>query len=286
MKIGRRNRRFRELPVNSLIPNILTVLALCAGMSAIRFAMQEKWQLAVAAIIIAGILDGLDGRMARLLKGATKFGAELDSLSDFIAFGVAPALVVYLWSTEALGGVGWIAGLAYSTCCALRLARFNTALDNPDRPVWASYFFTGMAAPAGACMVMLPMAISFQIESSFLRQPALMAAWLLLVAFMMISRVPTYSLKRVRIRRDLVLPLLVVVGIVAAVLSSYPWLVLSVMGVLYLASVPFSYRAQLRFVKTLDNPDPDNPDPGDGPDIEGSEDETSDETSGNGAPSN
>ena len=150
MRMRRRNRRLRELPVNSLIPNILTVLALCAGMSAIRFAMQDKWELAVAAIIVAGILDGLDGRMARLLKGATKFGAELDSLSDFIAFGVAPALVISLWSTEVLGGIGWIAGLAYSTCCALRLARFNTALDDPDRPAWASYFFTGMAAPAGA----------------------------------------------------------------------------------------------------------------------------------------
>jgi len=247
VKIGRRNHRLRELPVNSLIPNILTVLALCAGMSAIRFAMQEKWELAVAAIIIAGILDGLDGRMARLLKGATKFGAELDSLSDFIAFGVAPALVIYLWSTQMLGGVGWIAGLAYSTCCALRLARFNAALENPDRPVWANYFFTGMSAPAGACVALLPMAISFQVEGGFLRQPILMAAWLLLVAFMMISRIPTYSFKRVRIRRDLVLPLLVVVGIVAAILSSYPWFVLSVLGVLYLASVPFSYRSQLQF---------------------------------------
>lgn len=258
MKIGRRKHRLRQLPVNSLIPNILTVLALCAGMSAIRFAMQEKWELAVAAIIIAGVLDGLDGRMARLLKGATKFGAELDSLSDFIAFGVAPALVVYMWSTEILGGVGWIAGLAYSTCCALRLARFNTALDNPDRPAWASYFFTGMAAPAGACMVLLPMAISFQIESDFLRQPILMAVWLLLVAFMMISRIPTFSLKRVRIRRDLVLPLLVVVGLVAAILFSYPWFVLSVVGVLYLASVPFSYRSQLRYAGAQTGPMPQN----------------------------
>ena len=254
MKIGRRNRRLRELPVNSLIPNILTVLALCAGMSAIRFAMQEKWQLAVAAIIVAGILDGLDGRMARLLKGATKFGAELDSLSDFIAFGVAPALVIYLWSTEALGGIGWIAGLAYSTCCALRLARFNTALDDPDRPAWSSYFFTGMAAPAGACVALLPMAISFQIGDSFLREPALMAAWLLLVAFMMISQIPTYSFKRVRIRRELVLPMLVVVGIFAAVLASYPWFILSVLGVLYLGSIPFSYRAQHRLATAQGRP--------------------------------
>ncbi|MDP7547342.1 MAG: phosphatidylcholine/phosphatidylserine synthase, partial [Alphaproteobacteria bacterium] len=232
MVLRSRTQRLRSLPVNSLIPNILTVLALCAGLSAIRFAMQEKWQLAVAAIIIAGVLDGLDGRMARLLKGATKFGAELDSLSDIVAFGVAPVLVIFLWSTEALGGVGWIAGLAYSTCCALRLARFNTALDNPDRPVWASYFFTGMAAPAAACVALLPMAISFQIESSLLREPAFMTAWLLAVAFMMISQIPTYSFKRVRIRREMVLPMLVVVGIVAAILFSYPWFVLSVLGLL------------------------------------------------------
>lgn len=256
MKIGRRNRRLRELPVNSLIPNILTVLALCAGMSAIRFAMQEKWELAVAAIIVAGILDGLDGRMARLLKGATKFGAELDSLSDFIAFGVAPAMVIYLWSTQALGGIGWIAGLAYATCMALRLARFNTALDDPDRPAWSSYFFTGMAAPAGACVVLLPMAISFQVGDGFLQQPIFMAVWLLFVAFMSISRIPTYSFKRVRIRRELVLPMLVVVAIVAAILASYPWFVLSVAGAAYLGSIPFSYRAQQRFAAAQDDAAP------------------------------
>ena len=253
MKIGRRNRRLRELPVNSLIPNILTVLALCAGMSAIRFAMQEKWELAVAAILVAGVLDGLDGRMARLLKGATKFGAELDSLSDFIALGVAPAMVIYLWSTQALGGIGWIAGLAYSTCMALRLARFNTALDDPDRPAWSSYFFTGIAAPAAACVALLPMAISFQVGESFLQQPIFMALWLLFVAFMAISQIPTYSFKRVRIRREYVLPMLLVVALVAAILASYPWFVLSVMGVAYLGSIPFSYRAQQRFAEATDD---------------------------------
>jgi CDP-diacylglycerol--serine O-phosphatidyltransferase len=247
MRIRPRNRRLRELPVNSLIPNILTVLALCAGMSAIRFAMQDKWELAVAAIVVASILDGLDGRMARLLKGATKFGAELDSLSDFIAFGVAPALVVYMWSTEVLGGIGWIAGLAYSTCCALRLARFNTALDDPDRPAWASFFFTGMAAPAAACIVLLPMAVSFQLGDAVVREPVVMAFWLLATAFLMISRIPTYSFKRVRVKREMVLPVLVVVGIVAAILASYPWFVLSVLGVAYLGSIPFSYRAQQRY---------------------------------------
>jgi len=250
MNIRRGNRRLRDLPVNSLIPNILTVLALCAGMSAIRFAMQEKWEMAVAAIIVAGILDGLDGRMARLLKGATKFGAELDSLSDFIAFGVAPALVIYMWSTEILGGVGWISGLAYSTCCALRLARFNTALVEPDRPAWSSQFFTGMAAPAGAFTVLLPLTINLQFGISLLQEPIFMALWFLVVAFMMISRIPTYSFKRVRVKREMVLPVLLIVGIGAAVLASYPWLLFSVLGVLYLSSIPFSYRAHKRLVKT------------------------------------
>lgn len=244
-----RRRRLRALPVNSLIPNILTVMALCAGMSAIRFALQSKWELAVAAVLIAGILDGLDGRLARLLKGATKFGAELDSLSDFIAFGVAPAMVVYLWSTNTLGGVGWVCGLAYSTCCALRLARFNTALDDPDRPSWASNFFTGVAAPAGAGIVLLPMGIAFQVDIGFLREPAFMAVWLLLVGFMMVSRIPTYSFKRVRIRREMVLPTLLIVGLCAAILASYPWFIVSLLGVLYLISIPFSYRSHQKLSK-------------------------------------
>lgn len=244
--LNRRSRRLRAMPVNSLIPNIFTIMALCAGMSAIRFALQGKWELAVAAVLVAGILDGLDGRLARMLKGATKFGAELDSLSDFIAFGVAPALVIYLWSTEGLGGIGWISGLAYSTCCALRLARFNTALDDPDKPAWASNFFTGVAAPAGAGLALLPMGISFQFEISVLREPVFMAVWLIVVGLLMVSRIPTYSFKRVRVRRELVLPTLLVVGLGAAMLANYPWFVVSLLGLLYLVSIPFSYRSHRR----------------------------------------
>lgn len=241
---SRGRRRLRALPVNSLIPNILTVLALCAGMSAIRFALQSKWELAVAAVLIAGVLDGLDGRLARLLKGATKFGAELDSLSDFIAFGVAPAMVVYLWSTQELGGIGWVCGLAYSTCCALRLARFNTALDDPNKPAWAGNFFTGVAAPAGAGIVLLPMGLHFQLELGILREPIFMALWLVVVGLLMVSRIPTYSFKRIRVRREMVLPTLLIVGLCAAILPSYPWFLVSLLGVLYLASIPFSYRSQ------------------------------------------
>jgi CDP-diacylglycerol--serine O-phosphatidyltransferase len=235
------------MPVNSLIPNILTVLALCAGMSAIRFALLERWEAAVAAIAVAAVLDGLDGRMARLLKGATKFGAELDSLSDFIAFGVAPGILIFLWSTQELQGLGWIASLAYSTCCALRLARFNTALDDPDRPAWAGLFFTGVAAPAGAALAVLPMMLSFQFEAIPINAPPIVALWLLFVGFLMVSQVPTFSFKRVRVRRELVLPTLLVVGLMAAVMVSYPWFVLSAITIAYLTSIPFSFASHRRY---------------------------------------
>lgn len=245
----RRRYRPKGLPVNSLIPNVLTVLALCAGMTSIRFALQERYELAVIAIVVAAVLDGLDGRVARLLKGATKFGAEMDSLSDFICFGVAPALLVFLWSTHELGGFGWMASLAFGTCCALRLARFNTALDDPDRPAWAGKFFTGVAAPAGAGFAMLPLAVSFQ-AGDVVRVPQLMSIWLLAVALLMVSRIPTYSFKGLRVRREQVLPVLVVVGIVAAMLVSYPWFVLSTIGFAYLASIPFAVARYRRYERS------------------------------------
>lgn len=246
----RRRYRPRGLPVNSLIPNVLTVLALCAGMTSIRFALQERYELAVIAIVVAAVLDGLDGRVARLLKGATKFGAEMDSLSDFVCFGVAPALLAFLWSTHELGGFGWMTSLAFATCCALRLARFNTALDDPDRPAWAGKFFTGVAAPAGAGFAMLPLAVSFQV-GDVVRVPELMSIWLLIVALLMVSRIPTYSFKGLRVRREQVLPLLVVVGIVAAMLVTYPWFVLSTIGFAYLASIPFSVIRYRRYERSV-----------------------------------
>ena len=243
LKRRRRPRRHREMSLNSIIPNILTVLALCAGMTSIRFALQENWEAAVAAILLAAVLDGLDGRMARLLKGATKFGAELDSLSDFVAFGVAPAIVTYLWSGTALGGIGWIAALAYATCCGLRLARFNVTQEDPDRPAWASNYFTGTAAPAAAGLALMPMFISFQIGDTFFRHPVAVGIWLLVVAFFMVSRIPTYSLKRLSVKREHVLATLVLVALGAALLISYPWAVLSLMGLVFLLSMPFSYRS-------------------------------------------
>src|ERR1700733_14675611 len=174
---GMRVRRIQELPVNRIVPNVLTLLALCAGMTAIRFALNGNFPAAVYAIIVAGVLDGLDGRVARLLKVTSRFGAELDSLSDFISFGVAPAVVMYLWTMSALHSVGWAIVLFYAVCCALRLARFNTQLTVEPAPHTAG-FFTGVPAPAGAGLVLMPMFVSFEWGEWIVRSPYLNALWI------------------------------------------------------------------------------------------------------------
>ncbi|WP_373085359.1 phosphatidylcholine/phosphatidylserine synthase [Sneathiella sp.] len=248
MTLNRRSR-LRVLPLNALIPNMLTTLALCAGLTSVRFALDEKWEMAVIAILAAGVLDGLDGRMARLLKSASKFGAELDSLSDFVSFGVAPALVLFLWTLDAgLGGVGWIIALVFTVSCGLRLARFNSMLDE-EQPVWASKYFTGIAAPAGASISLLFMVVNFFTDSDFFRSPILNATWLLFIAFLMASRIPTYSLKRLRISRRFIMPVLLLVGVMAAMLASYPWQLLSLIALIYIATIPFSIISQRRLTR-------------------------------------
>jgi CDP-diacylglycerol---serine O-phosphatidyltransferase len=238
MPIGR--RKLKELPINSLIPNMLTTLALCAGLTSVRFALEQKWQLAVIAILVAGVLDGLDGRMARLLKGSSRFGAELDSLSDFVSFGVAPALVLYLWTMDAgLGGLGWIIALVFTVSCGLRLARFNSMLDD-EQPAWESQYFTGIAAPGGAAISMLFMVVSFYSDAEIFKSAILNASWLLFIAFLMASRIPTFSIKRVRIARKYIMPFLVLVGGLAAVMASYPWELLTGIALAYLATIPFA----------------------------------------------
>src|SRR5215831_10383347 len=156
-----RLRRFKLIPVRTLVPNLITLLALCAGLTAIRLAIEEKLEWAVAAIVFAAMLDGIDGRVARMLKGTSRFGAELDSLADFVNFGVAPALILYFWGLRELGDVGWIAAMVFAICAGLRLARFNVAGDDPNRPVWAANFFVGVPAPAGAITVLLPIYVTF-----------------------------------------------------------------------------------------------------------------------------
>jgi CDP-diacylglycerol--serine O-phosphatidyltransferase len=233
----KRPPRIRGFSVNRLIPNMLTVLALCAGLTSIRFAVHDMWKEAVIATVLAGILDGLDGRIARLLKGTSKFGAELDSLSDFVSFGVAPAMVLYFWTMRSAGGFGWALVLLFSVCCALRLARFNTMIGEPDLPPYAYNFFTGVPAPAAAGMVLLPLALSIQFGGGFFDRPMVVAV------FLMVSQIPTFSFKKVRIPHKWVLPILLVVGVVAAFLVTEPWLTLSGLGCAYLASIPFAMRS-------------------------------------------
>ena len=245
--LGQR-RRIRELPFHQLLPNMLTVLALCAGLTAIRFGFQQRWELAVAAIVGAAVLDSLDGRVARKLGGTTKFGAELDSLSDFLCFGVAPGILVYLWSLNALGGFGWVLALLYAVCAALRLARFNTRIGMTDLPYWAGNYFTGMAAPAGAGAALLPMMLSFEFGPTVFAQPLLNAVVLVGVGALMISRLPTFSFKMMRVPHRWVMPALLGVGLLAALLATAPWATLSGIVLVYIGTIPLalkSYREKL-----------------------------------------
>ncbi|MGB6588118.1 MAG: CDP-diacylglycerol--serine O-phosphatidyltransferase [Pseudolabrys sp.] len=244
-------RRFKAIPVRTLLPNLITLLALCAGLTAIRLAVEDKLDLALAAIVFAALLDGIDGRIARMLKGTSRFGAELDSLADFVNFGVAPALILYFWGLHELKSAGWIVALVFAICAGLRLARFNVMIDDPNKPLWAGNFFTGIPAPAGAITVLLP------IYLSFLGVPvSLITIWLtffytLAIAFLMVSRLPVFSGKRVgkRVPPEMVLPVFVMVVLFFAMLVSYPWQVLTVGTLAYLACLPLgllSYREYRR----------------------------------------
>src|SRR3954470_2217206 len=247
MRIRRpRVRRIAPFSVNRMVPNILTLLALCAGMTAIRFAVKGQFEYAVFAIIAAGVFDGLDGRLARLLKATSSFGAELDSLSDFISFGVAPAAVLYLWTMAQLHSVGWAIVLFFAVCCALRLARFNTQLG-AEPPPYAAGFFTGAPAPAGAALLLMPMFVSFQWGDWIARSPYLNAVWISGVALLMVSTIPTISTKRIRISPHWVMPSLLGVGLMAGFFMTAPWPTLTFIGAVYVASIPLTIRAAARF---------------------------------------
>jgi CDP-diacylglycerol--serine O-phosphatidyltransferase len=232
----------RGLSFNKLIPNILTLLALCSGMTAIRFALEEHWQQAVIAILVAGIFDGIDGRIARLLKGTSEFGAELDSLSDFVSFGVAPALMMYLWSVQSLLSLGWMVALLFTICCGLRLARFNTQIG-AELPPYAYNFFTGVPAPAGAFLALIPMLLNFEFGWSGFRSGWFGAVVLAAVGALMVSRVPTFSGKRFHLPREWVLPVFLIIGGLAALTTTEPWATLLLVGLIYIASIPLSIRA-------------------------------------------
>ena len=240
------------LPLRAVAPNAVTALALCSGLSGIRFAIDGKWWIAVGMVLVAGVLDGLDGRVARMLHGESRFGAELDSLSDAISFGVSPALILFLWSTRELPRFGWIAALLLAVFCALRLARFNAAIDADDQPHKSAGFLTGVPAPAGASLALLPMFawLATDEQIGWLRSPYLVAPWMVVVAVLMVSSLATWSWTSVRLRRNVRFEAILLVVAVGAAAVSAPWHTATALCLIYLLATPFSALSYAR-VKRL-----------------------------------
>ncbi|HEY6434488.1 MAG TPA: phosphatidylcholine/phosphatidylserine synthase [Acetobacteraceae bacterium] len=242
--------RYKGPSFNRLIPNILTLIGLCAGLTAMRFALDDHFGPAAVAIVVAGCIDGLDGRIARLLKVTSRFGAEFDSLSDFLCFGVAPAFMIYLWALRWLGGVGFIPCLMFAVCVALRLARFNAALEGAPAPAYAYNFFTGVPAPAGAGLALFPLFVGLEGRAlnwgwlvAVAENPLFCALVLVGTALLCVSALPVWSFKNFKVPAEYVLPVLLGIGFYAAVLVAEPWAALAVGGVIYLCMLPFSIRS-------------------------------------------
>ncbi len=233
-----RRRLPRGLTLRALVPNAITSAALCSGLTGIRFAIGGDFHAAVLAVILAGLLDGIDGRVARLMKAQSRFGAELDSLSDAIAFGVGPALILYLWSLSVVPRFGWFAALALAVSCALRLARFNASIDLPGQPHKSAGFMTGVPAPVGAGLAFLPLYLWFASGLDVLRSPIVVGPWALLIAFMMISNLPTLGWSAMRPRRSIRLEVIALAGMVIAALLTEPWFTLVAICGVYLALIP------------------------------------------------
>jgi len=245
------------LTLRTLVPNAITAAALCVGLTGIRFAITGDFEKSVLAIILAGMLDGIDGRAARLLKGQSRFGAELDSLADSISFGVAPALIVYLWSLKGLPNLGWIAALSFALCCVLRLARFNARIDLADQPHKSAGFLTGVPAPVGAGLAFLPMYLWIITGREEFSDPRGVAVWMGLMAFLMISAVPTLSWSRLRPRRSIRLEVIALAGIVVAALLTEPWVTLVAICAIYLLLIPVSLIAYARVKRQRASREPD-----------------------------
>jgi CDP-diacylglycerol--serine O-phosphatidyltransferase len=240
-----RDRPKRGIPLRTVVPNAVTALALCTGLTGVRFAIAENWEAALWCIVAAAVLDGMDGRIARRLNGQSRFGAELDSLSDVIAFGVSPAIIIHLWSLQNVPRFGWIFALAYAVCAALRLARFNAAIDAEDQPHKSAGFLTGVPAPAGAGLLLLPVYlwVASDQQWDWLRHFALVAPWAALIAFLMISNLATFSWGSLRLRSHIRLGAIVVIALLGAALLSAPWETLSAAAILYAVLIPFSIAA-------------------------------------------
>jgi CDP-diacylglycerol--serine O-phosphatidyltransferase len=226
------------LTLRALVPNAITSAALCAGLTGIRFAIVGDWEKSILAVILAGVLDGIDGRIARLLKAQSRFGAELDSLADSISFGVAPALILFLWSLKDLPRLGWFASLAFALCCVLRLARFNARIDMADQPHKSAGFLTGVPAPLGAGLAFLPLYLWKVTGMAEFREPVIVGGWLAVIAFLMISNVATLGWGALKPKRHIRLEVIALFGLVVAALLTEPWFTLIGICLIYLLVIP------------------------------------------------
>jgi CDP-diacylglycerol--serine O-phosphatidyltransferase len=229
-----------------MIPNAVTALALCMGLTGVSLAIRGEWEKALGAIVLAGVLDGVDGRIARLLRAQSRFGAELDSLSDNVAFGTAPALILFLWSLQSAPRFGWIAALALAVCCALRLARFNARLDAAEQPHKTAGFNTGVPAPAGAGLAFVPLYLWLITGDDRFRAWQAVMPWTVFIAALMISNLPTYSWSSIRIRRSWRLFALAGIALLGAALITVPWQTLLALALLYLLMIPFALASYSR----------------------------------------
>ena len=241
-KLQMSKQKLKSLPFRKIAPNIVTMLALCAGVTSIRYTIGEDWVKAVICIFIAALFDGLDGRVARMLKGSTKFGAELDSLSDFVSFGVAPALLIYQWALFDFPRFGWFFAILFVVGMAMRLARFNTMLDDEPQPEYWNHFFVGVPAPAAAALAIMPVMISFDFPEfeSYVRSHAFCGALLCVVALLMVSRIPTFSTKKLKVPTWMFMPMMLIVAFFANFIITQPWLTLGSMTIIYALSIPVS----------------------------------------------
>lgn len=241
-------RRFRPVPLRLLIPNVITLVALAVGLTSVRFAIEGRYDYAALAIIVAAVLDGVDGRIARLLKGTSRFGAELDSLADFVTFGCATGLILYFWILKDLKTVGWVACLLLAFAMALRLARFNVTIDGPERPSWQKAFATGVPAPAGAMMVMLPINLQLAGIPQFVGESVIVLVWTLVSTALIVSSIPTFSGKGFGspVPRGRVLPILAGVVVILALLVSHPFETVSALTLVYIASIPVAVQRYMR----------------------------------------
>jgi CDP-diacylglycerol---serine O-phosphatidyltransferase len=240
-------RKLREQPLSRLFPNMITIAGMCCGLSAVRYAMLGRWEMAVGFILACALIDGMDGRIARMLGATSTFGAQLDSLSDFLCFGVAPALVLHIWILHDIRGIGWAVVLFFSVCTALRLARFNTALFDDNKEPWEKQFFIGVPSPAGGILCLLPLIISLQADHSFVLPPAIIALHVVVIGTLMASRIPTFAGKHIRIKHEWILPFMISGSFMLVLFIIEPWLSIIVVGALYLISIPLSVRQWNRY---------------------------------------